>query len=277
MSTYSYFLNTEKAPFDNALVRKALSIAIDREELCEEEGMGAKPATGLVPYGVHDAKTSKSFRKAGGKLLDTEGNIEQAKALLKEAGIKASDYSFTIATTRAEADVAIAEYVKEVWEELGFDVSIKKSATMLHQKNLYAGDFDVAALDYQALTTDAFSVLAPFARAYSGSVVKIGLDTDTTTPHITGFDNDEYNALIDEAFNTADKKERAKLLHEAEKLLLEESPVIPLHFNVYNYMKSSKLSGIKTSVFGYNILTNAKLSGYRSVLERLAEIEEAEK
>ncbi len=279
LSTYSYMFNTNKAPFDNKAVRQALSVALDREAIAEEiVGMGTKPATGLVPYGVHDYKTSKSFRKTGGELIDTSANIEEARAILKEAGVKASDYSFELRVGGNEEDKAIAEYAKGVWEELGFDVDIVARGGMFYTNALYGGDFDVIGIDYQALTTDAFSVLAPFARAYSGSVIKIGQDTDTTEPHITGFDNEEYNALIDEIFNIVDNdKKRAELLHNAEELLLDECPIVPLTFNVTNTMKSSKLKNVDSSVFGYKIFTKAKLSGYHDVIAALEAEEEAAK
>ncbi len=278
MSSYTYLFNTTKAPFDNKSVRQALSLALDREEIAEIAGKGAKAATGFVTYGVHDYKTSKSFRKTGGELIDTKANVEEAKALLKSAGIKASDYSFELRVNADEADKAIAEYVKSVWEELGFSVKIVSRGGQLFTNALYSGEFDVIGIDYQALTTDAFSVLAPFARAYSGSVITIGQDTNTTEPHITGFDNEEYNKLIDDIFNIVDDdKERAKLLHEAEELLLDESPAVPLLFNVSNSMKSGKLKGIEKSKFGYMLLEDATLSGYRSVLEKINAEEEAAK
>lgn len=274
LSTYTYFFNTNKAPFDNKLVRQALSIALDREEIAEIAGMKTKAATGLVPYGVHDNKESNSFRKKGGKLIDVNADLEEAKALIKESGIKPSDYSITITTLKDTSDVEIAKYVKEVWEELGFKVSHSSLVDMMYTPKLYKGDFDVIGLDYQALTTDAFSVLAPFARQYSGSVITIGQDTETTEPHVTGFDNAEYNALMDEIFAIIDNnKQRAKLLHEAEEMLLDECPVVPLTFNVTNYMQSGKLKNVDASVFGYKIFTKAKLSGYEKVKLALEEAE----
>ncbi len=276
LSTYSYFFNTNKAPFDNKLVRQALSIALDREEIAEIAGMKTRAATGLVPYGVHDNKQSNSFRKKGGKLIDVNANIEEAKALIKESGINPADYSITITTLKDTSDVEIAKYVKEVWEELGFKVSHSSLVDMMYTPKLYKGDFDVIGLDYQALTTDAFSVLAPFARQYSGSVITIGQDTETTEPHVTGFDNEEYNALMDEIFAIYDNnKQRAKLLHEAEEMLLDECPVVPLTFNVTNYMKSGKLKNVDSSIFGYKIFTKAKLSGYEKVKLALEEAEAA--
>ncbi len=261
LSTYSYFFNTTKAPYDNQLVRQALSIALDREEIAEIAGMGAEPATALVTYGVHDRKTSKDFRKVGKDIIDENADLEEAKALIKESGINPSSYTLEIYTLRDEADVAIAEYTKSVWEELGFKVKLGSGGGKNYTTKLYAGNFDVIGIDYQGLTTDAFSFLAPFAKEYSGEAIDITSE-DRTATHVTGFDNEEYNALIDKIFNTSDNKERVALLHDAEEMLLELCPVAPLHFNTTSYLKSKKLSGLEVSGFGYTIFTNAKLKNY---------------
>lgn len=276
LSVYSYFFNTTKAPFDNALVRQALSIALDREEIAEISGLGVKPATGLVTYGVQDTKSSKSFRKKGGDLIDTTASLDEAKALIKKAGITPSDYTFTIYTLRDEADVAIAEYTKEVWESLGFTVKLSSGGGKMYTNKLYMGDFDVIGIDYQGLTTDAFSFLAPFAKEYSGESINIESE-ERNAPHVTGFDNKEYNALIDKIFGTLDNKERVALLHDAEEMLLELAPVVPLHFNVNSYMKSKKLSGLEVSGYGYVIFTEAKLKNYEETNAIITEEENARK
>ena len=276
LSVYSYFFNTTKAPFDNALVRQALSIALDREEISEISGLGVKPATGLVTYGVQDTKSSKSFRKKGGDLIDTTANLDEAKALIKKAGITPSDYTFTIYTLRDAADVAIAEYTKDVWESLGFKVKLSSGGGKMYTNKLYYGDFDVIGIDYQGLTTDAFSFLAPFAKEYSGEAINIESE-ERNAPHVTGFDNKEYNELIDKIFNTLDNKERVALLHEAEEMLLELAPVAPLHFNVNSYIKSKKLSGLEVSGYGYVIFTEAKLKNYEETNAIITEEENARK
>ncbi len=276
LSVYSYFFNTTKAPFDNALVRQALSIALDREEIAELSGLGAKPATGLVTYGVQDTKPSKSFRKVGGELIETSANVEEAKALLKKAGINPSDYSFSIYTLRDDADVAIAKYTKEVWEGLGFKVKLEQGGGKMYSDKLYMGNFDVIGIDYQGLTTDAFSFLAPFAKEYSGEAIDIEAE-DRTATHVTGIDDEKYNALIDKIAGTLDNKERVKLLHEAEEMLISLAPIAPLHFNVNSYMKSKKLSGLEVSGYGYLIFTDAKLKNYEETNAIIQAEEDARK
>lgn len=270
LSSYTYYFNTTKAPFDNKLVRQALSIALDREAIAEIAGCGTLPATGFVTYGVEDKSHSTAFRTAGGDLIDTKANLEVARELIKQSGINPADFEFAITTLRDEADLEIAKYAEKVWEELGFKVDVADERTNLYQDALYKGEFDVIGLDYQGLTTDAYSFLAPFARAYSGSVIEIGEDTETTKPHITGFDNEEYNALIDEIFNTVgNNSKRIALLHDAEEMLIDEAPAIPLTFNVINYMRSNQLEGISSSIFGYRDFCDAELEDYNDVKKEL--------
>lgn len=276
LSVYSYFFNTTKAPFDNALVRQALSIALDREEIADIAGMGAKAATGLVTNGVHDKTTSSSFRKKGGKLIDKNADLNEAKALLEQSGINPADYTINVYTLRDAADVAIAEYTKTVWEELGFTVKLSSGGGKNYTNKLYYGDFDVIGIDYQGLTPDAFSFLAPFAKEYSGQAIDI-TGEERTAPHVTGYDSEEYNALIDQIFNTLNNKERISLLHDAEEMLLEDCPVAPLHFNVASYMKSNKLSNLEFSGYGYTVFTDAKLKNYEESNAIIIAEEEARK
>ncbi|MBE6700286.1 MAG: peptide ABC transporter substrate-binding protein [Ruminococcaceae bacterium] len=262
LSVYSYFFNTTKAPFDNSLVRQALSLALDREKIAEISGLGVKPATGLVTYGVNDKKAGKEFRKVGGDLISVSANLKEAKTLIKKAGITPSDYTINIYTLRDTADVEIAKYTKEVWEGLGFKVTLSSGAGKAYTNKLYKGDFDVIGIDYQGLAPDAFAFLAPFAKEFSGEAIDITGEERTAT-HVTGFDNEKYNKLIEKISVTTDRKERTALLHDAEEMLLELSPVAPLHFNVNSYLKSKKLSKLDTSGYGYTIFKNAKLKNYK--------------
>lgn len=96
VGTYFVCFNTEKKPFDNPKVRKAFSLAIDRNFIVDQvTGRGEKVASGYVPSGVYDEKGAKGddFRTVGGdyysvKSEDYEKNIKEAKKLMEEAGFK---------------------------------------------------------------------------------------------------------------------------------------------------------------------------------------------
>ena len=292
LSTHTYIfnenavINGEKI-FANKAVRQALSLAIDRDYIANEIAVFARPATAFVPYKVFETDSArKSFRSVGGDILSKSANIDEAKALLKSAGITASYYSFAI-TVRAsdELHVAIAEAVAKAWKELGFKVTVRKlnvegksageiDATGEVQKDIrddlfdecYKGmndsDFQVIAVDYIAKTPDAFSILAPFAIDYTGNLTVDGKE-NKVTPHMSGYNSAEYNELINKAFDSSNLSERAGYLHEAETLLLEDMPVMPVIFNQSASLVSKSISGYTRSYYGYYGFTKLNVKNWK--------------
>ena len=78
------------------------------------------------------------------------------------------------------------------------------------------------------LTTDAFGALSVFADDFSGGGVDLRSENYDVKGHITGYSNSEYNDLIERAYAATDSSERTTLLHQAEQMLAEDMPVIPL-------------------------------------------------
>lgn len=276
LSVYSYFFNTTVEPFNNKQVRQALSLALDRNKIASISGMGVKPATGIVTYGVRDVDNGDSFREEGGDLVKTSADMKKAKDLIAKSGITPSKYTIEIYTLRDTADVEIAKYTKEVWESLGFKVKLSSGGGRNYTNKLYTGDFQVIGIDYQGLTPDAFSFLAPFAKEYSGEAIDINSDVRTAT-HVTGLDDADYNKLIDTIFKTMDAEKRVKLLHDAEKKLVDLCPIAPLHFNVNSYLASDKLDDLEVSGYGYTIFTEAELDDYEETNKVIIEEENRRK
>ncbi len=300
MSTHTYYLNqnaeiakadgtTEKL-FANKDVRLALSAAIDRTTIAQTV-VYAKAASALIPYGVFNAGSVKeSFRTVGGDILSVAADKSAAQSHIASSGINPSDYSFSIAV-RAEDEVhmVIAEAVKNAWCELGFNVTLDPVSPAPNDE-LYAGeaarsfyddifaekyaanDYQVIAIDFQSPTPDAFSMLAPFARSLSGqgqdmaNAATTGIYEDT--PHKTGYDSAEFEALMEEAFAIKnDPAARAAKLHEAENMILEDMPVIPIIFNQNAYIISGDLSKYDTNYYGYRIFNRLTLKDYLQYIE----------
>lgn len=296
MSTHTYYLNEKaiiggKALFAEQAVREALSLAIDREAIANAV-VFAKAATALVPYGVFDANSAKKqFRAVGGDLISSAADMSAAKAKLSAAGIDPSQYTFAITVAAYdEVHVAIAEMVKDAWCELGFKVKVNaidvetnddlgttgEVATDIKDdifaETIRSGDYQVAAVDLVAYTPDAFGILAPFAKGFSGQGMDMDLRDENNQPyyvipsHKTGFDNEEYNALIEKAYATTSASERATILHDAEKALMASMPVIPIVFNQTATLTSKDLSGVKTSYYGTSVFSGAKLKDYEKYI-----------
>ncbi len=271
-STHTYYFNTENPLFAKAEVRRALSMALDRQAIAEKV-VFAKPATGVVPYAVFDAASADSlFREVGGTLIASTADIAGAKSLLASAGVNGG--SFTLTHRADEVDRAIAEMAKAAWEQLGFTVTLRelsyeKPASKIEaiyddafNKAFAAGDYDVIAIDAAALNVYAYSVLAPFAKLFSGQAIDNTTGEYIAQPHCTGFDNEAYNAKIEEAFAEKDLAARAVILHDAEKLLVEEMPVIPVVFNQDACLIHEELAGVKSFWGGMRDFRDAKLADY---------------
>lgn len=282
--------------FANEDVRKALSLIIDRDAIAEAV-VFAKAATALVPYGVFETDSKRDlFREAGEDILATEANVDAAKEALAESGITASKFMFSISVPEYdEVHLAIAEMVAEAWSELGFHVAvvpqklidnahIQKASgeTLLGVKddlfaeNYTARKFDVAAIDYVAYSPDAFSVLAPFAKGFTGEAAVSEQSTKFEIPvHFTGYNNSEYDELIEAAFEESDLKKRAELLHEAEKLLMEDLPIIPIVYNQNATLTNkSVLSRVKFNYYGSPNFAKLKMKNYKEYLPSTKEEDE---
>ena len=274
--------------FANASVRKALSLAIDREAIADKV-VFAKAATGLVPNGVFDSSSRKeTFRENSSKdLVATSANLSEAKSLLTTAGVDASKFMFTISVAAYDdVHMEIAKAVKEAWTELGFHVEILAIDVITNthidtvtgsaidgvRDDIFAerydsGKFEVAAIDFTALSVDAFSVLAPFAYGYTGGAAIKENSPDFNIPsHISGYNSAEYNAKIDAAYAELDAEARAPILHQAEEILMNDMPIIPIVFNMNAALTSKELKGEKVSYYGTPIFTKLKLKNYEDYI-----------
>lgn len=93
-STYTYMFNTANTLFADARVRRALSMAIDRKAIADIL-VYADPATGLIANTVFNATSGKSFRDVHGGVLSTTADLDGARALLTEAGVKSGSFTIT--------------------------------------------------------------------------------------------------------------------------------------------------------------------------------------
>ncbi len=277
-SVYTYVFNTERAIFADARVRLALSMVIDREAIIEAVTFG-KAADGFLP----DVSGGSSE-----SLINTtvdDDTVAEAKALIAEAGFTGK-LSFTLTVADDEESRAVAEIVVAAWEELGCDVDVEyvggvsttvgvdpdtvtfnDSAIQATVKDASFGvrDFDVIAVDWQTYSTDAFVALTAFTSSLNGYGRDFSKHSART--NISGWTSAAYDYLLTEAYkNVGDR--RAELLAEAEAMLCENMPVIPLYFNQSFAFSSSELSGFTYDGLGNVFFTKVKQKNYEEYLEK---------
>jgi ABC-type oligopeptide transport system substrate-binding subunit len=291
-STYVYYFNTESEIGSNPAVRYALSIALDRTDIANALNNGSSAATGLIPGMIFNTKKGTSFRKEGGDILSATANAEAA-GILANAGVNPADFDeFYLYYIKDEANDSyqsasegfgymskeklIAMKAEAAWEALGFKVALK-GVSAEEYANIYAkGTYDVIGLDYHMSSAYALTALTPFAKAYSGRVLVkedgANMVYEQLT-HVSGYYNEEYDALIKTAMEAATQKDRVAALHSAEELLLKDAPVVPVIFNSEAYVTSA-LSNVETNFWGHNTFTKTYLNNY--VALNNPELEEAE-
>ena len=286
-STYSFIFNTNKAPFDNENVRRALSMVIDREYLASEI-VFAKAADGFISPAVwNSVKKKTSFRSEAESLIVTTANLDAARELLSDV-----DTSMTIKLTLRDTveERLIAEHVEEQWGKLGFNVDVNyvtvdtevfsdtsgrpgREVVVGSKVTVYddaiqaayvSGEFDILGLDYNMYSTNAFTALAGFSTLLNGNGVEYYIDETTGLSvaenllHCSGFSDAAYDALIDKALAEKDLEKRAEILHEAEEYLLGKMPIAPILYN-QNYYLVEKIGGLDFDGYGNLVLTHAKL------------------
>ena len=275
--------------FADAKVRQALSMAIDRQALVDAV-VYAEVATGYIPTGVFEAGSRKTmFREACTTAYDTlKTDTTAATDLLKEAGItNPAKYSFDLTyASYDEVHTFIAETVAKAWSDLGFKVTLKGRGPIvnndyykytestpedicddLYAQDLKTHDFDAIIVDVRAYSVDPFSMLAPYAKAFSGQAMDMS-DTENyeLTPHMTGYDSEAYNQLMEEIFAEKDIDARAEMYREAEAILMEDMPVIPLIYNLDATVTSSHLKKTSSTYYLATNFQKAKINNYEDYL-----------
>lgn len=240
--------NNQKEPFTNPDVRKALSLAIDRDYVSNTvmQGIGA-PAGNFVPQGVSDAESGTYFedvtRKNNGgdffNIKNHEEDLKKAKELLAKAGYP-DGKGFPVVeymTNDAGHNKAVAEYLQNCWKELGINMDIKIVEWGTFAPTRRAGDY-LTARDAWSLDYDDPSNLLNLLKSTSGN-------------NSAQYKNPELDKLLDEANATLDVKEHYAKLHEAENMILEDAAIAPLNYRNEFWLQNSKLKGTWYSPFGY--------------------------
>jgi oligopeptide transport system substrate-binding protein len=226
-----YFaFNTSKAPFDDARVRNALSMVVDREFLAKSIWGGAMaPAYAFVPPGTdnYGGGVVAEFRD-----LSPIEREERARELLRHAGYgEGKTLKVEIRYNTSENNKATAVAIAEMWKPLGVESTFINTDAKTHFALLQnGGDFDVARAGWIGDYSDPQNFLFLF-------------ESDNTRLNYSHWKNAEYDALMARAADETDLARRAEILAKAERLLLAEAPIIPLLFYESKDMVSRRVKG----------------------------------
>lgn len=242
---YWYKVNTTDEVMQNANIRKALALAIDRQGLIDNVTKGEQiPALGYVPPTIEGFKDDRGYMK--------DGDFEQAKEYLakglEELGMKdAAELQVEIAINTSEAHSTIAQYIQEGWaKNLGINATIRNSEWQVYLDELTNLQYQVGRLGWIADYNDASTFLDMYRTADNGN-------------NDTGWENPDFKAKLDEANKEQDAEKRTQLLLEAEAIMMEEMPVLPIYFYTNNFVAKDGLEGMVPDALGNIDLKNVSV------------------
>lgn len=231
-TTYMYMLNTKKPPLDDVRVRKALAYSIDRKAIVEHVTQGGQqPAFNITPPDILGYTAEAQL----------EYNLERARELLAEAGYPNGEGfpSVEILYNTHEDHRKIAVTVQQMWkQELNIDITLQNQDWKVYLSNMKAGNFEVARFAWGGDYLDPSTFLKIF--------ISDGGNNET------GWGTERYDELLELAAATADREERNGYFQEAEAILVDEVPAIPVYIYNRNRLVRPSVKGWHENVLDYH-------------------------
>jgi len=223
LATYYYRFNVPKPPLDDVRVRRALSLAINREQLVSKVTLGGQvPARNLTPPGI-------AGYIAGDMLT---GDAAEARRLLAEAGFPGGEGfpEMEILFNTSDGHRRIAEAIQQMWQqELGVQIGLYNQEARVQSDSMREGNYTIARMAWIGDYLDPSTFLK--------LMVTDGGNNQT------GWANVDYDRLVDEAKNTVDQDARYALYRQAEQILIDESPIAPIYFYVNSSLIRPEVKG----------------------------------
>ena len=240
LGVYYYMLNTSREPLDDPRVRRALAYSIDREAITEHVlKAGQQPAYHFTP-----PNTGGSYNAEARLVYDPD----LARELLAEAGYPGGEGfpTFEILYNTSEAHRSIAVAIQQMWkEELGIDVTLYNQEWKVYLSTRQAGNFDILRAAWFGDYDDPNTFLS------------LG-ESDNGNNH-TNWLSEEFDGLIEAAAIEQDQTKRFELFQQAESILLEEMPVVPIYFYVTSLLIDPSVEGWHPNILDYHPYQSVRL------------------
>ena len=230
-SLYLLAMNVESPPFDDPVVRRALSFALDRDDLVESvPDRNATVARGLAPASVPDGQvtscTTCMHGAAASERMFADRGITQLEMWVNAEG----------------GHEEVAERIAAALEEVGVHLTVHSLPFAEFVDAVESGEATLFRYGWAAEHVSLDDMLVPLLHSRSG-----GLESGNPG----GYANEQVDALLDEAQGTRDRDERAQLFQAAKTLALgREQAVIPIHFDRHRLVVSDRVEGFSVGPTG---------------------------
>ncbi len=240
--TFWLKMNVEKEPFNSEQVRKAFALAANREEIIHHILQGNQTiATGPIPPSMRLTQTP----------YFQDGASRQAKALFQQALV---DNGWTLETfplitfsyPPTERNTKIVQLLQQQWQEaFGVPIELEAIENQLYRAKTSMGNYQIGIGEWIADFHDPLAFLELFKECE-------GIND-------TRWHNNTYSTLIESSLIMTDEIERLKTLGEAEKILVDAMPIIPLYHYAFDYLCNKQISGVVLSPLGTTDFKSAKI------------------
>lgn len=232
--------NTANPYLNNVKLRKALSLAFDRRGITDHAlQSGFQPATSFVPPSAGLLNNS----------YFPERDTAQAKKLYQEAmeELKITRPSLSLIYTSSEESNKVAQVLQQsIKEALNCDITLEPLEAKMFFERLSKHNYTLAFGRWSADFYDPISFLSIFESKNNGT-------------NNTDWENSSYTALLQEANHITNTTERKECLEKAQKILMNDLPIIPLFFRTSNYLQGARIKNISVQPLGIVEFRHVKL------------------
>ena len=240
-------MNTVKGPTKDVRVRQALAYAVDRQQIAERVFQGTvEPLYTLIPIGMWSHKDV--FKEKYG----ASPNLNAAKQLLQEAGYSTTnklkiDLWYT-PSHYGDTEADLAQLLKQQWEATGMiEVNIKSAEWQTYLQYARTGSMEVYMFGWYPDYLDPDDYTTPFLSSVDNANGWAG----------TGYNSSQMNQILSEAQQLTNKTQREKLYIQAQELLAQDVPYIPIIQGKLYVVAQKDIGGIiigPDMIFHYNYL-----------------------
>lgn len=238
LSVYFFRLNTKRKPLDDPRVRRALAMAMDKKSVTLVPGAGEIPALYLVPPGIagYASPHGVEFDPAAAKKLLAEAGYSEGK------GIPPLEILYN--TNDSHRDIAAV--VQSQWSRnLGIDTRLRNMEWSSYLDTCQKQKYEIARGGWIGDYVDPNTFLDMFMTGNPNNQ--------------TGWSNPKFDELVRSAATVADPAERFARLAEAEKILLDEMPIIPVYFQVTSRLLRPYVHGIYDNLLEVHPLNKVEI------------------
>ena len=236
LATYYYQFNTTRPPFNDARVRKALNLALDKDIIADKVlGQGQRPAWLISQPDIGGVKLQNPDYAS----WPMDKRIAEAKKLLAEAGFNDSHpLSFNLLYNTSESHQRIAIAASSMWKKnLGVEAKLQNQEWKTMLDTMHTHNFDAVRYAWIADYDDAATFLNTFRTG----------DSQNTTQ----YSNPDYDRALANAAKSKTAEERGKFYQQAEDLLGRDVPAIPVYHYVRTHLVKPWVGGFTPDKLGY--------------------------